>query len=143
MGENMAGMPFATSKIFVIMGESNPLAKNTSLKLKDLKNEVWLAIDGGESSTYRNFIVRMCQSLCGFVPKRIRMVRSREVVLNFIAMGEGICLLSDFMLPQDREGIKVLPIDYMKPMTLQAVYSTHNKEPLLKEFLNMLKGMKG
>jgi DNA-binding transcriptional LysR family regulator len=141
--EGFLGQPFATVRMVAVLGCSHPLAKKQQLKAIDLKDETWLIIDGGmNANSYRSFISRMCKEFLGFVPRKMRRAKSRDGILNLAALGEGICVLPEYVLPKDNAMLKIYPLPDLKPVELCAVYKFPAKSQPLKDFLEILKKMK-
>jgi len=142
IGERMIGMPFATARMNLVVSCKHPLAQKTSVKLRELEDEQWLMMDGTDAHGYRSFVMRLCKEFCGFSPRRVRRARSREGVLNLAAVGEGVCLLADFMSPGESPMLKILPVEDIKPVEICAFYAIDQQPAALREFLKILREMK-
>ncbi len=125
------------SPVRAILHQSNPLANQPSLRLRDLKHERFVALDDKEVSGFKTLmrqIVRPAQ----FVPKFGRTASSFAGGLALIGTGDGIGLIPELFLPAAPEGIRYLSTD-CEPFELYAVWSKLRIASCLPDFLDLLR----
>jgi DNA-binding transcriptional LysR family regulator len=117
--------------------ETNRLADRPCVRLRDLKEERFVALDDKEVPGFKTLmrqIVRPAQ----FVPKFGRTASSFPGGLALIGTGEGIALIPELFLPAAPAGIRYLPTD-CEPFELYAVWSKVKPPACLPAFLELLR----
>ncbi len=125
------------STLKAIVHQSNPLADRPSVRLRDLKEERWIAIDDQEVPGFKT-LVRQIVRPAQFSPKFVRTAKSLPGMLAFIATGEGIGLIPELFLPVAPEGTRYLPTD-CEPFEMYAVWSKLKSASCLPAFLELLR----
>jgi DNA-binding transcriptional LysR family regulator len=136
-GADIAHGSIHVSAIRAIVHQTNRLADRPAVRLRDLKDERWVALDDKEVPGFKALmrqIVRPAQ----FAPKFGRTAPSLPGMLALIGTGEGIALIPELFLPPAPEGICYLTTD-CEPFELYAVWSTPLTSSCLPGFLELLR----
>jgi DNA-binding transcriptional LysR family regulator len=125
------------SALKVVLHQTNRLADRELVRLRDLKNERWVAIDDKEVPGFKTLmrqIVRPAQ----FIPKFGRTAKSLPGMIALIGTGEGIGLVPELFLTPAPDGIRYVPTD-CEPFELFAVWSKLKMASCVPEFLELLR----
>jgi len=82
---------------------AHPLANQTEVRLRDLKEERWITIREEEIPGFKILLLQVLKP-AQFTPKLGRSARSFEGMLAFVGTGEGVALLPELFLPPSRRG---------------------------------------
>jgi DNA-binding transcriptional LysR family regulator len=125
------------SALKVVLHQSNRLADRELVRLRDLKNERWIALNDKEVPGFKTLMRRIVRP-AQFVPKFGRTAKSLPGMMALIGTGEGIGLMPELFLPSAPEGIRYVPTD-CKPFELHAVWSKLKMASCLPDFLELLR----
>lgn len=92
-----------TCPIKAILPMEHPLANQTEVRLRDLKEERWITIREEEIPGFKILLLQVLKP-AQFTPKFGRSARSFEGMLAFVGTGEGVALLPELFLPPSRRG---------------------------------------
>jgi DNA-binding transcriptional LysR family regulator len=130
-----------TCAIKAILPAEHPLANQTEVRLRDLKEERWIAI---EEEIIPGFKVLTTQIIrpAQFTPKFGRNARSFEGLLAFVGTGEGIGLLPELFLPTEPVGLRYVGTD-CAPWEICAVWSKDHADAHVPAYLEILQRIIG
>jgi DNA-binding transcriptional LysR family regulator len=84
----------ASYETVVAVATSNPLAKKSVIKLKDLKATFFIGMSEGSYPGYRRWLTQTCRR-AGFSPKVLQDVEIERTLIQAVAAGLGVALLPD------------------------------------------------
>lgn len=128
----------------VVMSKNHPLAKRESISLDDLRNEVFIKLEGNFVSNSWRFIEAACLQT-GFTPicRHIYFPRITDFLKITAAMQNEVLVLTDDYIQQYSSYIAAncvkVPIkDPNAFMPLAVMYSMSNANPLIDEALEII-----
>jgi DNA-binding transcriptional LysR family regulator len=128
-----------TCAVKAILPKTHPLADETEIRLRDLKEERWITIEEEEIPGFKALlkqIVRPAQ----FTPKFGRSARSFQGMLGLVGTGEGVALLPELHLPAAPEGLlRYVGTDCI-PYEMCAVWSKDHANAHVPAYLEILQG---
>jgi len=124
------------SELKVVMHQTNRLADRALVRLRDLRDERWVALDDREVPGFKT-LMRQLVRPGQFVPKFGRTAPSLPGMMALIGTGEGIALVPELFLPAAPEGIRYIPTD-CAPFQLYAAWSKLRMAACLPAFLDLL-----
>ena len=130
--------PIYTCAIKAILPREHPLANKSEVRLRDLKQERWIAIaDEG----IPGFKVLMSQLMrpAQFTPNYGRSARSFQGMLAFVGTGEGVALLPELYLPAERGRAEIVVVTDCAPYEMCAVWSKDRPAAHVPAFLEILR----
>ena len=127
-------LPIIEDEIVLISDRRHPLANQTSINLKDVKNEVFILLDS-DSGMYPIYLDAF--HTAGFMPK-IQQTRNSETIVSLVAEGLGISLLT-CRLVDTFDASKIAKIRLNQPFKRTIALASRNQlhTPLpVKKFLD-------
>lgn len=144
MGEGIEMQQLARVPLSIVVNENHWLAKKESVTLDDLRNEIFIKLEGDFISGAWHFIEAACLN-AGFVPLThfVYFPRLTDFLkLTFNMKNEVLMLTCDYVNQFSAyisENSKVIPIeDERASMPLAVAYSMRNKNPLIDEALDII-----
>jgi LysR family transcriptional regulator, benzoate and cis,cis-muconate-responsive activator of ben and cat genes len=99
-----------TCAIKAILPREHPQANQAKVRLHDLKQERWIAIEDDEIPGLK-VLLRQLLRPAQFNPKFGRSARSLQGMLAFVGTGEGVALLPELHLPAQPIGLRSVGTD--------------------------------
>lgn len=139
IGEDCHHCGLWTENLVIALSENHTLAGLSRLSWGDLAAEIFLIRNAGTGPQLRDQILRRAGE-CGFDAVIHRWDVERLTLFQMVAQGHGVTLTTDAMAAVPVSGVVFIPIvDDMSPITFNAVWSPHNREPALLDFLALAK----
>lgn len=128
---------FATDRLVAVLPSNHPLAKNTSLKLKELAQEAFLFLKPG--SFMYNLSVDTCH-LAGFEPIIAYTGKRAENILDLVKEGMGVSLLMEKpVLFLNHKNLSLVPVTPAVQSDIKLVYPSNRKiSNITKSFINFI-----
>jgi len=126
-----------TCAIRVILPKEHPQANQTEVRLRDLKQERWIAIEDEEIPGLKVLLTQLLR-LAQFTPKFGRSARSLQGMLAFVGTGEGVALLPELHLPAEPIGLRSVSTD-CPPYEMFAVWSKARAGAHVPAYLEILR----
>jgi DNA-binding transcriptional LysR family regulator len=126
-----------TESVFAVLPASHPLSQKEILLWEDLREEVFLVTVGGPGSEIYDYLLSRL-SRPGFRPKVEVHEVSRESLMDLVAMGYGIALISTSSLRDGVPGVSFHEISGEEgALSFSAVWSATNSNPALRNLLGL------
>jgi len=125
-----------SSPIVVALPQAHPLAKESAIPLRNLKNELWLSPRDDWFPGFRAMLTQITRP-AQFTPKFGRVAESFRGLLALVSAGEGIGLIPASFKLHELDGIKFVETD-CEPFELFAVWLQSAANPLIPAFLKIL-----
>ena len=109
-----------SSPLRVVLPLNHPLAGAGRTPLRMFKDDIWVGLDERRFPGYKMQLRRFTKP-AGFVPKVGPLATSLQGVLPMVAVGHGIALLPEMLLPASAEGVRVVETD-CSPFEMCAVW---------------------
>ena len=122
--------------LLAVLPETHPLAKQAEVRLRDLKEERWIALAEEVIPGFKILVTQMVRP-AHFTPKFGRSAPSYQAMLGLVGTGEGICLLPEFTLPPKPPGLRYLATD-CAPLEMFAVWSKARPLAHVSAYLEIL-----
>lgn len=135
--EELEYMVVVESEWMLLVPVDHPLARQTAVRLVDLKKERFLWFENATVRTYRDAIVQLCR-LARFSPLFGKRSASRESMFAQAASGYGVVLAPRSTLPLSHPSLRYVTTD-CAPMELCAVWRRDDPSIPLKRFLETVK----
>lgn len=135
--EELEHMVVVESEWMLLLPVGHPLARETAVRLVDLKKERFLWFENATVRTYRDAIVQLCR-LARFSPLFGKHSASRESMFAQAASGYGIVLAPRSTLPLSHPSLRYVNTD-CAPMELCAVWRRNDPSIPLKRFLETVR----
>jgi DNA-binding transcriptional LysR family regulator len=126
-----------TCAVKAILPKGHPLAERTEVRLRDLKQERWIAMAEEEIPGFKVLMTQLLRPAM-VAPKFGRSARSFQGMLAFVGMGEGIALLPELFLPAEPAGLRSVLTD-CAPFEMFAVWSKDHAAAHLPAYLEILR----
>lgn len=127
-----------TCPMKAILPMAHPLANQTEVRLRDLREERWITIREEEIPGFKILLLQVLKP-AQFTPKFGRRARSFEGMLAFVGTGEGIALLPEIFLPPEPAGLCYVGTD-CAPWEICAVWSKDHAHVHVPAYLEILQG---
>lgn len=126
------------SPLIVLVSEHHPLAKNTTVRLRDLEDETFLHILMYGSDAQRVWTREICRSI-GFLPQFGSAAANAENLVTMVAAGEGVALIPKIAERTGTPGCAALLVtDKSLHYNLCAVYDENFPSALRDTFLGIV-----
>ncbi|MBV5266035.1 LysR family transcriptional regulator [Pinisolibacter sp. B13] len=121
----------------IALPADHPLVVNESVSWLDLAPNTFLIRTGGAGpQLFEHVVCRIVE--CGKSPHIRRCDVERDTLMHMIAAGEGVAPASETAKHMSVSGIAFRPIaDEVEQARFSAVWSPHNRNPALKNLLDM------
>lgn len=124
-----------SSPLRIVLPLNHPLAGEDHAPLRAFKNDTWVGLDERRFPGYKMQLRRFIKP-AGFVPKMGPLATSLQAVVPMVAVGHGIALMPEMLLPANRDSVRVLESD-CSPFEMCAVWRPDGGR-LVKTFLEAL-----
>lgn len=125
-----------TCAVKAILPRKHPLANRSEVRLRDLKQERWIAIEEKEIPGFKVLLAQILRP-AHFTPKFGRSARSFQGMLAFVGTGEGIALLPESHLPAEPAGLRYVGTD-CAPYEMFAIWSKDRADTHVPTYLEIL-----
>jgi DNA-binding transcriptional LysR family regulator len=129
--------PIYTCALKVVLPREHPLAEQPEVRLCDLRQERWLALEEEEVPGFKVLLTQMLRP-AGLVPLFGRSARSFKGMLAFVGTGEGVALLPEIFLPAEPPGLRYVATD-CAPYEMFAVWSKYHAAAHVPAYLEILR----
>lgn len=130
-----------SEKFVIVLPDHHRLALAERTAWRNLASETFLVRQGGAGPEVHNHIVRRIAER-GMTPHIHRCNVGRDTLMHMVADGEGVTLTSAATSHVPFPGVVFRPIeDESEPARFSAVWSPHNRNPALKNLLNLADAM--
>jgi len=126
-----------TCPIKAVLPMEHPQASRTEVRLHELKQERWIAIEEEEIPGFKVLLTQLLRP-AQFTPKFGRSARSFQSMLAFVGTGEGVALLPELHLPAERAGLRSVGTD-CPPYEMFAVWSNDGTNAHVPVYLEILR----
>jgi DNA-binding transcriptional LysR family regulator len=129
-------------RVFVAMPSEHPLASREEIEWDDIRGEKFIVSAGGPGPEIHDYLVCRLAGL-GFRPiVNIHQV-GRESLLNLVALGYGLSLVSSSSLGGEVVGVALRPISGDRDiLESSAVWSSRNTNPALQSLLAVARSLR-
>ncbi|MGC4072968.1 MAG: LysR substrate-binding domain-containing protein [Nibricoccus sp.] len=135
--EDLDVLTVVESEFVAVLPVKHPLAGRQNLKLRELKLEKWVVMDGKIAPGHAINLTQLCR-LAGFTPDFSKTAASLPGLLMLIASGFGVCLLPKFLLPASDSLLSYAATD-CAPFELCAVWRKGDGSRLLSHYIDILR----
>jgi DNA-binding transcriptional LysR family regulator len=139
----IAGEPDCHSRVFwsepliVALPEHHKLAGAETVLWNDLVSETFLARTGGSGPQAFDYVVRRVAERHK-TPRIERCDVGRDTLMHMVAQGDGLTLTTEAIIGVPFPGVVFKAIaDEPEPVMFSAVWSPHNHNPALRNFLDL------
>jgi DNA-binding transcriptional LysR family regulator len=136
----LVSTPILLSPLVVMMAPDHPLAKGSSVKLRDLDDETFLHIRLHGAETQRAWTQELCRRV-GFTPRFGAGASNPDNLVTMVAAGEGVALIPKIAQRGPAPGCAYLRVAESRlAYELVAITSARHSSVLTKQFLNICVG---
>ena len=127
----------ASYETVAAVAKSNPLAKKSVIKLKELKPMFFIGMSEGSYPGYRQWLTETCRRV-GFSPKVLQDADIERTLMQSVAAGLGVALLPDQVkrLPHDSVVFRELNPSVKTESCI--VWKADNPSVALKAYVNIV-----
>lgn len=136
MADGIESRRILVSDYVVLLPEAHPLATHKTLRVSDLKDEVWLSIDEKHAPGVKNFYIQLFR-LAQISPRFGPMSSSLQGVMTRVSVGDGIALMPAPVVHERHPGTVVVPTDIDR-FEIHAIWPREGASPLVKPFIDLL-----
>jgi LysR family transcriptional regulator, benzoate and cis,cis-muconate-responsive activator of ben and cat genes len=126
-----------TCAIKAVLPMEHPQANRTKVRLHELKQERWIAIEEEEIPGFKVLLTQLLRP-AQFTPKFGRSARSFQSMLAFVGTGEGVALLPELHLPADPSGLRSVGTD-CPPYEMFAIWSKDHADAHVPAYVEILR----
>ena len=100
----------ASYKTLVALPEDNPLAKKTTVELKDLSSVFLIGMSEASYPGYREWLKKTCDR-AGFTPRVLQDVDLERTMIHAVAAGLGVALVPEQLKKLEHEKVVFRPLN--------------------------------
>ncbi len=141
---NIKKLKICKNELLVMISENHPLAKKDTIKINELQNEQFIALDQQVSTTMVNYLLDENNKL-GIRLNIKNYVKDIFTLILLVSLGKGIGFtstesLESLSILNGAKGIKLLLVeDTDIDMDIVLAYDSNNKNPAIKIFIEEMK----
>jgi DNA-binding transcriptional LysR family regulator len=124
--------------ITVAVAARNPLAKKAKIDLKDLEPMFFIGMSEKAYPGSNEWLIDVC-SKAGFTPRILQDADREPAVINFVAAGLGVALLTEQIKRLPHEGVVFRPLRQHLTTDSWAVWKVSNSSDCLKKYIQIVK----
>jgi DNA-binding transcriptional LysR family regulator len=124
--------------IVAAMTTGNPLAKKTSIDLKDLEPMFFVGMSKKTYPGFNEWLMDVCRE-AGFIPRILQDADREPAVVSFVAAGLGVALLPEQIKRLPHEGVIFRPLRRRLAADSWAVWKANNSSDCLKQYIQIVK----
>ncbi|MCD1269385.1 hypothetical protein B5M43_011130 [Microbacterium sp. MEC084] len=136
VGSDLATVPFAKEPLLLAFPAAHPLAHQPNLRLRDLKDEAWIAYRA-KHSLINAAATRLCRD-AGFEPKRAHLCWETTVIMALVAAGMGIAMVPGGAQSFALRGITLREVPDAPPLELVLAYRADITNPAVEPAVRLL-----
>jgi DNA-binding transcriptional LysR family regulator len=134
----LASRQLTRAPLMVVLPKKHRLAGRTSINMKELAQEPFIANTRSSEPVVRDAFISLCHT-AGFSPRITQEAGHVQTVLGLVAAGLGVCLLPDFIKNIRRQGVQYIPLAGSPPtVKLAVVWRGDNSSALVKSFVEVI-----
>lgn len=126
--------------ILVALPASHPLAKQPKVKLADLAPQFFIGMSAKTDPGAPEWLLETCQS-AGFAPKILQEADGEPTVINFVANGLGVALMSEQITELPHEGVVFRPLAPPLRRESTIAWRADNPSQPLKDYIQIVKDL--
>jgi DNA-binding transcriptional LysR family regulator len=126
-----------TCGLNAILPKAHPLAGQSTVRLRDLKDERWITVEETETPGFKRLFTQLLRP-AGFTAKFGRSARSRRGMLDLVGTSDGIALLPQLHLPPEPAGVRYVATD-CAPYEIFAIWSKDYINAHVPTYLEILR----
>lgn len=130
-------LPVLRSELVAVLPSAHRLARQASLRLRELGNDTWVWSSEPRGQSLRIFLTQTCR-LAGFTPKFGKSAETLEGLLTLIGLGDGVLLLPRIVVPHGHPNVAAVRTD-CEIMELCAVWRREDPSQVLQHFVAILR----
>lgn len=126
-----------SERLLAALPSSHPLAECSGVHWSNMAGETFLVRYGGTGpQAYDHIVLRLADRRPTL--SILRFDVERATLLSMVAQGYGVTIVSEATSLMHAPGVTFLPIlDEPEPVAFSAVWSPHNRSPLLRNLLSL------
>jgi len=129
----------AEDDLVAAIPSSHPLAKQTAIRLKDLKHEAFYMTSQANAPVFNPWLIKLCED-AGFVPQVAREAERAATVLNYVAAGFGVSLFPSRIGALATPGVRFVPLKGRLPKYhYKLAWVPGNGNPALLKFVQLVR----
>jgi DNA-binding transcriptional LysR family regulator len=127
----------AREELLIALPVDHRLAARSSLAMKDLEAEAWVALPGEPGSSLRDALLRNADQ-AGFFPRIVQSAPDSFSLMALVSAEVGISLtLSTVARSVNSPDVVFRPLSHSQPLELLLAWRTDNESPALREVLRL------
>lgn len=130
----------ASDKTVAAVAKSSPLAKQSVVKMKDLKSMFFIGMSETSSPGYREWLTTSCRR-SGFTPKVLQDADIERTVIQAVAAGLGVALLPDQIKTLPHEDVVIRPLSPALSTESCIAWRTDNPSTALKAYVETVRSL--
>lgn len=128
-----------STNMFLVFGESHPLAKKENLNIKDFKNDVFWITDSSDTEKRKDLIKNLC-NYYGLNDLKTKKVSNFDTVLVNIKLGNGVAFLDELSLSQIPHELRTLELaPEISEVGININWNKKNLNTIIPLFINLIK----
>ena len=137
-GKDFTSCTIFRDRTYIALSSSHPLAAQSTLDIKDLRQEPLIMISRNESPEGYRYSLNMLKTEFGFTPVDVIEADNFESQFLYTASGMGFSLLDSSLSSYHSSNIRTFPLTEEPEDKVSAVWYSHNTNPNLQKFINVL-----
>lgn len=136
---NIQWVPLFENHLKLVVSNQHPLANRTSIRLEELVDEPFLALNRNESFLSQDFIKVLCRQNA-FVPNIIQYVENPQTLLLLVGAAKGVALLATCAIQQSSYQVSYIDLDIpatSKLMNFVVAWHKDNDNPCIPGFVKI------
>jgi DNA-binding transcriptional LysR family regulator len=130
-------------RLFVVMRQGHPLASVPAMSWSPLRAERFIVTSGGRGPEIEDYIVARLSGP-GFRPDIQTHAVSRETLINMVALGFGVALVTESAVRTGSEEVVFRPLPASNGFVpASAVWLSANANPAMRPFLKLARALAG
>ena len=139
--KNMAALAWecvARHNVIVVLPARHPLAKESKIRLSDLKSLFFVAMSEQTHPGSRDWLTGLCQQ-AGFTPRILQDVELESGLMTFVAEGLGVTLAREQIKNIPHRGVVFRPLAVAAKAEYWIAWHCENRSKALSQYIEVLK----
>lgn len=128
----------AHHNVVVVLPEKHPLAKQSKIKLSDLRAVFFVAMSEETYPGSRNWLSELCES-AGFTPRILQGVDLETGLMTFVAEGLGVTLAREQIKNLPHPGVVFRPLATAIKADYWIAWHRENRSKALSQYIEVIK----
>jgi DNA-binding transcriptional LysR family regulator len=141
-GRNLLSKCVAHDTILVALPRGHPLAKKSSIRLRNLEPHFFIGMSARNHPGSREWLIEICEA-AGFTPNILQEADIEPTALKFVADGLGVALMPEQTAALPHDGVVFCPISPPLQRESAIAWRPDNPSKPLKDYIEIVTELSG